>query len=57
MTKNPYKVGDTVSIKRGYFWITGTIIKTVLARCHIKIGERVFVENYQHCKTEENHNG
>ena len=50
MTKNPYKPGDVVRIKRGEGWLTGTVIKTVLARCHIQIGERVFVENWHECK-------
>lgn len=51
MSKNPHKPGDTLSIKRGYGWITGKCIKTVLARCHILIDGRVFVENYQQCRS------
>ena len=45
-SKNPFKPGDVVRIKRGDGWLAGTVIKTVLARCHIKIGDKVFVEDW-----------
>jgi hypothetical protein len=51
---NPYKKGDRLSFKRGDSWLTGTVVKTKLARCFIRVdGEfdfRVFVENYHNCK-------
>lgn len=47
---NPFAVGDTISIKRGAGWLTGTVIKTVLARVHIQIDARVFVEDWHTCK-------
>jgi len=47
---NPFKVGETVSIQRGAGWLTGTVIKTILARVHIQIGDRVFVEDWHDCK-------
>ncbi len=49
-SKNPFKVGSTVKIKRGDGWLEGTVVKTVLARCHIKIGDRVFVEDWHDCR-------
>lgn len=49
-SNNPYKPGDTVSIRRGEGWLTGTVIKTILARCHIRIDGRVFVEDYHDCR-------
>jgi hypothetical protein len=50
---NPFVVGDTVSIKRGDGWITGYVIKTILARVHVQIDSRVFVENWHDCKRGE----
>lgn len=47
---NPFKVGETVSIKRGAGWLTGTVIKTILARVHIQIDDRVFVEDWHDCE-------
>lgn len=49
-SKNPIKVGNTVSIKRGDGWLTGTVVKTVLARCHIDIDGKVFVEDWHTCR-------
>ena len=43
---NPFKAGDVVQIQRGEGWLTGKVVKTVLARCHIKIDDRVFVEDW-----------
>ena len=45
-SKNPFRVGDPIAIQRGEGWITGTVVKTVLARCFVKIGDRVFVDDY-----------
>ena len=50
---NPFRKGDTVSIKRGAGWLTGTVIKTVLARVHIQIEDKVFVEDWHDCKKEQ----
>jgi hypothetical protein len=47
---NPYKKGDTVRIERGAGWLTGTVVKTILARVHIQIDDRVFVEDWHSCK-------
>ncbi len=47
---NPFRVGETVSIKRGDVWLTGTVIKTILARVHIQIDDRVYVEDWHDCK-------
>lgn len=47
---NPFKVGDVVRIQRGEGWLVGQVVKTVLARCHIKIDERVFVEDWHDVK-------
>lgn len=43
---NPFKPGDTVRIKRGAGWLTGTVVKTILARVHIQIEDRVYVEDW-----------
>lgn len=47
---NPFKPGDTVSIKRGAGSLTGTVIKTILARVHIQIDDMVYVEDWHECK-------
>jgi hypothetical protein len=47
---NPFKVGDTVRIQRGPGWLTGEVVKTVLARCHIQIDGKVFVEDWHSVK-------
>lgn len=47
---NPYKKGDTVRIERGAGWLTGTVVKTILARVHIQIEDRVFVEDWHTCE-------
>ena len=52
-SNNPFNVGDTLSIKRGEGWISGVVVKTVLARCHIKIDGKVFVEDWHKCQVEE----
>lgn len=49
---NPFVIGDTVSIKRGDHWLTGYVIKTILARVHIQIESKVFVENWHDCREE-----
>lgn len=46
MTNNPYTLGDRVSIARGDARLLGIVIKTVLARCHVRVGERVFVDDW-----------
>lgn len=53
---NPFVVGDTVRIKRGDHWLEGYVIKTILARCHIQIDSKVFVENWRDCKRVDNSN-
>ena len=45
-SSNPYKVGDTVSIARGEGRLVGTVVKTILARVHILIDGKVFVEDW-----------
>ena len=45
-SSNPYKVGDTVSIQRGEGRLVGTVVKTILARVHILIDGKVFVEDW-----------
>jgi hypothetical protein len=47
---NPFIVGDTVSIKRGGHWLAGYVIKTILARVHIQIDSKVFVEDWHDCE-------
>jgi len=47
---NPFRKGDAVSIQRGAGWITGTVIKTILARVHIQIDDKVYVEDWHDCK-------
>lgn len=49
-SNNPYRKGDTVRIERGAGWLTGTVVKTILARVHIQIGDRIFVEDWHDCK-------
>jgi len=51
-SNNPYRKGDTVSIERGAGWLTGTVIKTILARVHIQIDDKVYVEDWHDCKKE-----
>ena len=53
---NPFKVGDSVRIQRGEGWLTGRVIKTILARCHIQIDGKVFVEDWHNCKRVDNSN-
>ena len=50
---NPFKVGETVSIERGVGCLTGTVIKTILARVHIQIDDKVYVEDWHTCKRKE----
>lgn len=45
-SSNPFKVGDNVSIQRGEGRLTGEVVKTVLARVHILIDGKVFVEDW-----------
>ena len=47
-TNNPYEEYDAVEVKRGDSWLSGTVIKTVLARCHVMLDDsmRVVVEDY-----------
>jgi hypothetical protein len=49
-SKNPFKVGHVVKIKRGDGWLTGTVVKTILARVHIQIDGKVFVEDWHDCR-------
>ncbi len=50
---NPFRKGDPVSIKRGAGWITGTVVRTILARVHIEIDDRVYVEDWHQCRKEK----
>lgn len=52
-SNNPYRKGDKVRIERGPGWLSGTVIKTILARVHILIDGRVFVEDWHDCKRGE----
>jgi hypothetical protein len=47
---NPFKPGDTVSIERGAGRLSGTVVKTILARVHIQIEDRVYVEDWHTCR-------
>lgn len=49
-SNNPYKKGDTVRIQRGAGWLYGTVTKTILARVHILIDGKVFVEDWHEVK-------
>ena len=49
-SNNPYRQGDRVSIARGEGRLVGTVVKTVLARCHILIDGKVFVEDWHDVK-------
>ncbi len=50
ISTNPFKVGETVRIQRGAGWLVGTVVKTILARVHIDIDGRVFVEDWHEVK-------
>lgn len=47
---NPFKAGDVVRIERGTGWLTGTVVRTILARVHIQIEAKVYVEDWHDCK-------
>ena len=49
---NPFRAGDVVRIQRGDGWLTGTVVKTILARVHIQIEDRVYVEDWHTCKRD-----
>jgi len=49
-SRNPFKAGDTVSIERGAGRLIGTVIKTILARVHIQIDGKVYVEDWHDCR-------
>ncbi len=49
-SNNPYRKGDKVRIERGAGWLYGTVTKTILARVHILIDGKVFVEDWHECK-------
>ena len=46
ISNNPYKKGDKVSIARGDGRLVGIVVKTILARVHILIDGKVFVEDW-----------
>lgn len=50
-SNNPFRKGDKVRIERGPGWLHGIVIKTILARTHILIDGRVFVEDWHDVKT------
>ena len=52
-SNNPYRKGDKVRIQRGEGWLYGTVTKTILARVHILIDGKVFVEDWHDCKRGE----
>ena len=45
---NPFEEHDRVLVKRGDSWISGTVVKTVLARCHIMLDDSfmIVVDDY-----------
>ena len=49
---NPYATDDRVKVQRGEGWLEGTVVKTVLARCHVQLDSiddepgRIVVDNY-----------
>jgi len=47
-SNNDYKPGDRVQVQRGDGWLDGTVLTTILARCHIQLDdcERVVVDDY-----------
>jgi hypothetical protein len=47
---NPFKPGDTVSIQRGAGRLSGTVVRTILARVHIQIDDKVYVEDWHDCR-------
>ena len=47
---NPFKPGDTVSIQRGAGRLSGTVVRTILARVHIQIEDKVYVEDWHTCR-------
>jgi len=49
-SNNPYKPADKVTFPRGSGRLQGTVVKTILARCHILADGRVFVEDYRNVK-------
>lgn len=50
VSNNPYRPGDRVAIPRGEGWLTGTVVKTVLARTFVQVDDRVFVDDYHFVK-------
>ena len=51
---NPYEEHDRVEVKRGNGWLGGTVVKTVLARCHIMLDDSfmIVVEDYHDIRRE-----
>lgn len=41
--QNPYEEYDAVEVKRGESWLSGTVVKTVLARCHVMLDDSMMI--------------
>lgn len=52
MTNNPYNAGDVVGIYRGSGWLYGPVVRTILARVHVLIDGRVFVDDWHNCRVQ-----
>lgn len=47
-SNNPFDTGDRVEVSRGAGRLAGTVVKTVLARCHVKLDDNglIVVDDY-----------
>lgn len=54
-SNNPYEDGDRVEVKRGDGWLSGTVVKTVLARCHVVLDDSFMtvVDDYHDIRREK----
>ena len=56
---NPFKVGDRVKVQRGGRWLSGQVVKTVLARVHVQLDGlngspgKVVVDNYHEVRQDD----
>lgn len=52
---NPFEEYDTVEVQRGDGWLRGTVIKTVLARCHVMLEDSMLtvVDDYHDIRRVE----
>ena len=37
ISNNPYRIGDRVKVKRGEYWLRGTVVNTKLARVFVDL--------------------